>query len=221
MTFNLYLAKQLVPVFELLAAVTGFVYWKKIRRTHYQWLPVYLAAIVLLEMASILIDNTKAVSWNIYLFKFIGFPLQFLFFTWFFYRERRPKNRYWYLVAAIGYLLSVFIEELLLQRMRFPFFSFSYMVGCIVLLIHCLLFFNHLLRSDALLNYKNSLSFWVCLGVIVFYIGTFPFYGLFNTLATKKYQHIHLAYNWIACFLDYAMYLLFIVGFRCYRPKQK
>jgi hypothetical protein len=221
MWLSLHTAKELVVAFELLAAITGFLYWKKLRSSFWKWFPFYLATIVLVETASIYIENTPAFKWNIYWFKFVGMPLQFIFFTWLFYRAGEKKFGNWYWAAAVLYVLSVAAEELFFKGLKTPFFSFSYMVGCIVLLVHCMLHLGALIRSDELLACKTNLMFWVCLGIIVFYIATFPFYGLFYTLATKKYRHIHLACTWIACFLDYAMYLLFTIGFICYKPKAK
>jgi hypothetical protein len=210
-------AQDAVVGFELLAAATGFLFWRKIRSTYLQWLPVYLLVVAAGDQVGDLLEGRA----NIYWYKFGIFMLQFLFFTWFFYQAANRQRKQWYLAAAAMYLLAIVVEELFFDKIKTPFFSLSYMVGCIVLLVHCILYLGTLIRSDELLSYKVNLMFWVCLGVIVFYIATFPYYGLFNTLIKKKYRHIHLAYTWIGCFLNYAMYLLFTIGMICYKPKVK
>lgn len=218
---KLEIAKELVKLFEIIACITGFIYWNKLKSSHWKWLPVYLAAIILVEITGSFLENTKVAAWNIYLFKFIGFPLQFLFFIWLFYKERVIPKKLIAISSLLFYLLTIGAEEFLLAGKKLPFFSLSYLAGCIILLIGCILYFSKLIRSESILFFKQDIMFWVCLGIVVFYIATFPYYGLFYTLAQKKYRYIHLAYTWASCFLDYLMYIFFTIGFICYKPKQK
>jgi hypothetical protein len=221
MSFDLDTARRLIQVFELTALLAGIMNWNKLRHSFWKWLVVYIATIVFIETLGLIFIGYDLIVWNRYLYKFIGLPIQFLFFTWLINRALDGAYRRWAWLASAGYIISIVAEELWFINQDLPFFSFSYMIGCIVLLVNVLLYLGNLVRSERMLSYKQDLGFWVCMGIISFYIATFPFYGLFNTLATKKYQHIHIACSWISCFLDYLMYLLFAIGFICYKPKLK
>ena len=48
-------------------------------------------------------------------------------------------------------------------------------------------------------------------GMLLFYLGTFPFYGLYNELA--KDLSIFVPVVWVATSLNYLMYIFFTIGF--------
>jgi hypothetical protein len=60
--------------------------------------------------------------------------------------------------------------------------------------------------------------FWTALGLIIFYLGTFPLYALRNTLV-KHYLSVFTGYYYVSFVLNYCMYILFSIGFICHKPK--
>mgnify|MGYP001302536274 CR=1 FL=1 len=205
---------------ELASSLIGFAYWKKIRNTYWKWFPVYLGIIAAIEIAGFISAFVFTYySFNKYLFLYFGIPFQFIFFFWLFrkYFTRRQES-VWTFVGLVVYLVAWVLEKFLWGQGQRWFSSFSYTIGNIILLVLIILFFIRFINSEEILRYRNSMMFWVSLGLIVFYLGTFPFYALRNTLA-NNYAHIHLVYSYVSLALDYLMYLLFIVAFIWGKPR--
>lgn len=207
-------------VLECAAAITGFIYWQKIRQSYWRWFPVYLMIIALSEIAgeymSYVKNNAKA---NIAIYSYWVIPLEFLFFYWLFYQFfNKSSFKKWAVYAAIIYLLFWFSDIfswppfLYSNEVTKLFDSFSYSVGNLLLLILLLIFFIMFTKSDAILNYKDSIMFWVCLGLLIFYLGSMPFYGIHSTLS-ENYYDFFLVYWRIQFILNYIMYSLFIIAF--------
>lgn len=216
------LIKWGLNLFELLACITGFLYWNKIQRTYWKWFPVYLAIIVVTELAGkyLLYDLSRPdLNGNLYLY--FGIPLQFLFFFWLFgqYYSRSGMKRL-PLVGACCYVLCWILDIIYFNETSTTwwFRSFSYTVGNVILLLLIIGFFSRIIRSDEILQIKSNLMFWVCVGLLTFYLGTLPFFGLYNTL-NEKHPHIFDVYWYIQIGLDYLMYLFFMAGFIWGKPR--
>jgi hypothetical protein len=146
-----------------------------------------------------------------YLSIFIIIPFEFLFFSWLFY-----KNLYKKPIVIWGsclYIFAYLLEHILFKfKKDYFFFSFSYSIGNIILLIFILMYFYKLTYSERILFFYKEKMFWVALGCLIFYLGTFPYYGIFNLLLKNHYELL-VSYTWVEIFLDYTMYLLFAASF--------
>ncbi len=205
---------------ELTACIAGFYHWKKIKHTYWKWFPLYLGIIFLTEMTGKLLRSSPdTAAWNIKLYTYFGIPVQFLFFFWLFSQQQGslPQKRL-PIIATTVYIACWLTERLLLTETRLWFTSFSYTIGnllLIILIIHYLLRF---VNSDDILYYKQHRMFWVSVGLAVFYLGTFPFYALRNTLY-YNYNQIFTVYQSIQLILDCLMYLIFSLAFLWGKPK--
>lgn len=205
---------------ELMACITGFIYWKKLRDSYWKWFVIYLLLIVMTELAALYISYVlKDPVLNGELYQFFGIPIQFIFFTWLFGRELKAyPERNWPIFGAALYVVSWIVDTLYFAKLKFSFMSFSYTVGNIVLLILLIVYLLKFINSERVLKYRSSMIFWVCLGLLVFYMGSFPFYALRNTLY-KNYRDIFYTYWYISFGFDYLMYLLFALAFVWGKPK--
>jgi len=205
---------------EAVACLTGFAYWKNIRNTYWKWFPVYLAIIVVTEIAGEIAGyRLQWVQFNRNLYTFFCIPLQFLFFCWLFWKYFEKGNyKNWALTGSVLYLLSLFINIFFLANIRFSFFSFSYMMGNVILLILTILFFRIFIKGNEILEYRSSRMFWICVGLLVFYLLSLPLYGLWNTLAAE-YPALFNKYWIITTILNYLMYILFALSFIWGKPK--
>ena len=149
----------------------------------------------------------------------------YFFFYWLFYQYFRltSKNK-WPLYTAAIYLLcwlsDIFVwpDIFYLTRVKLLFDSFSYTIGNILLLVLLLMYFITFSKSDRILNYRQNRMFWVCLGLMIFYVGSMPFYGMRTTLY-YQYPDIFYPYWYTQYGLNYLMYLLFIISFLWGREK--
>ncbi|MGZ8550890.1 MAG: hypothetical protein ACXWV2_09520 [Chitinophagaceae bacterium] len=207
-------------LFELLACLSGFANWKKIRGSYWEYFPFYLAIIFLSEVIGEYAGyRLHWVKFNLSWYRFFVIPFQFLFFYWLFWKYFSGDTvKTWVLAGLLIYLLSWILESAFLAGVETTFYSFTYLAGNVVLLVLVIVFFAKFMRSDEILNYKQSMMFWVSVGLLVFYLMSLPLYGLWNTLVYNYYDFFND--YWIAITLfNYMMYLLFTIAFIWGRPK--
>lgn len=204
---------------EAAAGISGFVNWRKIKDSYWKWFPVYLLIIVMVELTGIYL--AYGIGWfrlNSQMYMYFGIPIQFFFFFWLIAQYLKPyRENKWPLYGAAIYLLSFLIESVLLKGERFWFSSLSYTVGNMVLLVLILLFFTKFIKSEEILRYRSSTMFWVSLGLLVFYLGSFPFFALWNTLRID-YNRVFWTYWYIMMSLNFVMYIFFILAFIWTKP---
>jgi len=210
----------LLYTFELLACVTGLVYWRKLKHSYWRWFVVYLAIIFGTELcgeyAGTLLQN---LGLNFSIYNYFGIPLQFLFFYWIFYKWFKPAvKKSFPLIGVFIYIFAILFETLYLGRPKTTFLFLSYVTGSIVLLLLILMFFFDFINSREILFYRKSIMFWVCLGLLCFYLGTLPFFGLYFIIG-DDHQNIFRGYAKVVIGLDCLMYLIFSIGFIWGSPK--
>lgn len=194
---------------EGLAAIAGIVTWHKWKHGYLKWFVIYLTVIFageLLYWALILYAKGK----NAGLIHNIVIPLEILFISWFFYKTLSPKNKTLIIAGVACYVSALVLEKTLLSSISYYFQSLSYTAGNLFILIYIILFFIQIANSEKILAFKKLAVFWIVCGMLVFYLGTFPFYGLYNELA--KNLDIFMPAAWVATSLNYCMYLLFTIG---------
>ncbi|HEV7779936.1 MAG TPA: hypothetical protein VGO58_01655 [Chitinophagaceae bacterium] len=206
--------------FELAACIVGFLYWNKIKGTHWKWFPVYLAAIVLGEIAAeFFLHIKKDLATNGAIYSYFVIPLEFFFFYWLFYRQfKHTKSSKWPLIAAAIYFVCLVADLLYINKIDFFFESFSLVVGSLFFLVLLLIYFRKFMKSEEIVNYRSSMMFWVCLGLMIFYIGSMPF-SAFRTFLWEKHNDLFYIYWYAQFILGYLMYSLFIVSFIWGKPK--
>ena len=208
----------LINLFELLACLTGFVTIRKLQGSYWYYFPFYLAVVFITEVSAEYITYALHNAYlNTLIYKYFGIPIQFLFFYWIFYRYfSTGPRRVWVAVLSSVYIMCLLADLLYLGKMSF-FASFSYMAGNIVLLVLILMFYIQFINSDEVQQYRYSMMFWVCLGMLLFYLGTLPFYGLRNMLY-DQYTQLFYIYYYASFVLNYTMYIMFIIAFIWARP---
>jgi hypothetical protein len=143
-------------------------------------------------------------------------PLEMLFLNWFFYNTLNKHYRKIVTAGTVIYITVLILEKTLFHYNSYYFQSLSYTVANLFILIYITLFFMELMNSEKILVFKKLTVFWIVCGLLVFYLGTFPFYGLYNELS--KNIDIFIPVAWVATSLNYCMYLLFTIGFVWGKP---
>lgn len=214
------IAQIAVNVAELMACIAGFLSWNKIRKTYWRWFPIYLALIVVTEVAMEWATyRYQAFALNSQVYQYWGIPLQFYFLFYLFHQFfRAEKPSRWPLVFAGLYFISWVADLLYFSRGKYAFASFSYSVGNVLLLLLILLSFFRFANSRELVKFRESMHFWLCIGVMIFYLGTLPFYGLRNTLYLY-YEPVFWAYYYCQFGLNCLMYGCFTIAFIWGKPK--
>jgi len=211
--------KIILDIAELTACIAGFVYWKKIKSTYWRFFPLYLGIIVIAEIIGTYLNARKMSHYTVVIFSYGIIPLEIFFFLWLFYNEFKKLNVKWLSVAGgFMYILCFLTDILFVSRHNYWFLSFSYTAGILILVIHILSFLFRLAKSDEVLSIKTNMMFWVCLGLLVFYLCSLPFFGMGNFLL-KNYNNIFINYARLTFVFNCMMYALFTIAFICGKPK--
>ncbi len=205
---------------EIIACITGFLYLKKLQKADWKLLPYYLLTIVTFEFLGRYLSSVgELYKYNPIMFNYISYPMQFLFFFYLFYRHQYFARKKQLIVAGIIiYLISIVADVFVFSKRIYFFHSFSYCTGVLLLLILLLIYFLDFIKGKEILNFSTDLMFWFCVGLLVYYIGTLPFFALRNNLA-YNHKDIFFKYAYAGLVLDYCMYLLFIIGIKRCRVK--
>ena len=199
--------------------VVSVFYWSKIRNSYYKWLAFYFLYIFIMDLTGACMDILLIPNQRFY--DLLVIPVEFLFFFWLFYQYFRSNDSTRLPIICTGiYLVGLLVDMLYFTKHLFPFSSFSYCIGNLLLLILILRFFIQLINNDAILSYKRNMMFWICTGLLIYFLGSLPYYGLRNTLV-YKFPRINIIYNYIALAFDCLMYLMFTFSFIWGKPNSR
>lgn len=213
---KLILFSRILIAAEAFAAFAGFFTWSKWKHTYIKWFPIYLLVIVLLELTNRVMEYRGRFEISATV-NTIASLLEMLFASYFFYQTLDKKNRKLVFTGVAIYILSFIAEKTLIRASDYFFQSLSYTIGNLFILIYLILFFIELVQSNRLLHFNTFVVFWIAAGMLIFYLGTFPYYGLFNELG--KNLDLFIAAAWVATSFNYVMYLLFTIGFIWGKPQ--
>lgn len=199
---------------EFIAILFGILNMNKIKNSYWRWFVVYLLYVFLYEMLGKIILNYSKNGLDI-IFSYITIPIEFLFFIWLF-ALKSLKNKTLFVICSFIYLLS-FIPELSIDKGKNFFNSFNYIIGTFILLYLVFLELQKQMKSDDILYFKENKMFYITIGIILFYIGNLPFFGLyFLILKEPQIWNYYYIYFMISNCL---MYLLFAASFIWGKPK--
>lgn len=212
-------------VYRIILNVSAFALWfwrPRWRNTYWKWLPLYVTAIALSEWMGLYMRTIlPARTWNPILYSFIIHPGIFIFLFWVlgkYDNEQRRRNRLWG-IFSIVVCAACITDFYLFSGQKLWFSSFSYLIGALLLCILLVRFFIQYMFSNHISGFKSDTIFWFCCVLFVYYMGTFPFFALRNTLADQYYYEIFEPYFYIQITLAAVMYFLFFIIYSCTRPK--
>ncbi len=202
--------------FEALPLLVSLFYLNKVRDNHFKWFAFYLLYIFIADLFGEFMNIMQI--HNQWFYACLVIPVEFAFFFWLFYKASMTKTEKRLPIIFLGiYSMSLIFDFLYFAKHLFPFYSFSYSIGNLLLLILIISFFIQLTNSDLILTYRNNMMFWISIGLLIFYLGSLPYYGLFNEFAFK-YVRLNIIYNKVSKILDCTMYLMFAFSFIWGKP---
>jgi hypothetical protein len=203
------------------ACVTGFIFYKRLSNSYLRYFPFYLAFIILSEATGWLLKKNMLALTNAMFFNYVVIPTEFLFFFWLFHKyfSNRKYNKLAMACMAV-YIMSWIVDISYFNSNIYSFNSSTYTIGNLLLLILIFRFFIELITTEDILHFKSNMLFWISGGLLLFYLGTFPYFGLLNTLA-RDYPELHEVYRNVTIVLNILMYLMFTFSFIWGKPNTK
>lgn len=212
-------ASNLIKYFELLAGITGIICFYKKRNSIWFAFAVFLVCLYGLEELGNWFGKNKMYVQNTNLYKWIVVPSLFIMYHIVYYTIAVKNIKRLVISSCILFLILALYENIFLGKEHFYSISLTISFGCISVLLFGLIYFFNLLKSNEILNFWKLMPFWFCLGLIIFYLGSFPYLTFFNSMAISKNRDAYFMYRWIFIFLNWVMYILFTIGFICSKQK--
>ena len=200
---------DLLHICEFIALFFGIIKLNSLKNSYWKWFVFYLIYIFISEI----ISNVLFYEFKVRIGEFLSLiqiPLEFLFFFWLIgYRSLGRKKLFW-IVSAL-YLMSFGIENFVVNGSNYSFLSLSQTFATLLLLVLVGFEFLKQIKSDDILSFASNKMFYINLGVILFYIGNMPFFGLYNLIL--DYPAIWNGYYIYFMISNCIMYLLFAASF--------
>ena len=198
---------------EILSFIVGLYFSNKKSVRFSKIFTIYLGILCVFEITGICLLENKSWDLNAMLYKYLAFPFQFIFLFWYLSKNINIKRSQLLLFVSIMiYLISWVLEYEFISKQKHGWMSLSFTVAGLILIILIFTYFFKLIKSEAILRFYDKQSFWICLGTLIYYLGSFPFYGMLNLLYQKS-PELHLIYFQIVLLLATIMYLLFAASF--------
>ena len=195
---------------QCLAAVVGIIFWAKFKHSIHKWFIVYLVIIFIAELCGKFIFINSIAPYKINYYSYCIIPLQFIFLFWYMYAFLN-KHIYFFIAASVIYIFMLVYNSIFYTDNLLGIKSLSYTVANIFLAVMCILIFLNFLHPNNILHFKNNIMFYVNAGVVLFYIGTLPFFAFYGLLT--KQRNLLLGYYTFFLIANIVMYLLFALGF--------
>ncbi|MBK8956135.1 MAG: hypothetical protein IPM34_11350 [Saprospiraceae bacterium] len=131
------------------------------------------------------------------------------------------KNNFY--KKILRYSLFVFIafyfcNIIFIQSFLKSLHTYSFTLGSFVLCLAAYLYLKQLIESDRIIYLKKDVMFWICTGLLSFYVINIPYMAMFNYLLEHHLDLLTVIRN-VTIFLMYFMYLCIFLGLLCLKEK--
>jgi hypothetical protein len=212
-------ASSLIKYFELMAGITGLLCYYKKKNSIWFAFAVFLIFLYGLEELGSWLGRNKMYTQNTRMYKWLVIPWLFTMYHAVFYYITEKKSSLVVITSAIIFLLLALFENMFWGKEHYFSISLALSYGSFAVLCLSLIYFYQLLKSSDILHFSRLMPFWFCLGILIFYLGDFPYLTFFNSSAFSKNRDVFLAFRLVFILLNWLMYLIFTIGFLCSKPK--
>jgi hypothetical protein len=196
-------------IFSFFAALT--VYFRSKSPFYIKLFPPYLALTVFVELfADYLVAEGKQ-NVSVYnIFMIISFSFYF-----FVLREIIGNKLVKKIILNIVFVFFVLgiINLLFIQKIG-EFNSMTFCIGSLLIVGMCIFYFFELFQLPKATSLLRDPAFWICSGLLFFYVCTFPFFGLSNLISNSSMALIY-KFSFILLGINVFLYSLFTIAFLC------
>lgn len=194
--------------FSLLFSLT--LYFRRGVPLYLKLFPPFLAMTLVIEVVG-WTRKGKDIDASLMYFLFIAFEFVFyLYMLRYVIRTARVKK----VILSLVFIYSVLalVSIFIIEANTFP--SISYSFGCLFIVGVCIYYFYELFHYPAATSLLREPAFWICTGLMFFYICSFPLFGLYKLLYSAS-STIMLNISTILDVMNGFLYTFFSVAFLC------
>ncbi len=196
-------------VVSLLASLGA--YFRGEKEGYLKSFPVFLFISIVVEIVAYLL--AAKIRANTILYNCFGiFEFVFYFFVLHEVVHNEKAKKVIFHISWV-YVLLVILNFIFVQKIT-GFASMTYALGCLVIVAVCIYYFLELFQVSRSVNLLRQPAFWICSGLLFFYVCTFPIFGLLNFIDSFPYiikGHLSGILNLLNVFL----YSSFTIAFLC------
>jgi hypothetical protein len=210
--------------FYLLVQASSFIvclyYYKTLRHTELKYFLPYLLLTLIVELLGYWLISKGIKN---YLIFNVFTTIEFIFYTFLFYRHLRIRLFKKITMAFVPfYIIAVAYNLAFIQGFN-NFHTYTFLLGSFFIVFFCCLFFYESVLPE---NIDHQLSlqpfFWVCTGLLLFYLGSVIINALFEYLRSFDMQEEgKRIYGTINQSLNVILYSSFIFAFVLCRNNNK
>lgn len=200
--------KNTLLITQFIAAFVGLLYLRELKNSYWKWFSIYLIVIFLLEF---FLTKTTLVhrSYRQSCYIFFILPLEFIFFYWL-YAVKSLHNSKIFLLATSTFIMVLMALISVKPKMEVSSLIMNY--GSLILILLLILEFIKQIKTDDILNFKENKMFYINLGLIIFYVGSYP-YHVFSIELYKNHYEVWSIYYTYFYVSNCIMYVLFTASF--------
>ncbi len=197
---------------SFVCCLTSFYLESSIRHTFLRWFAPFLFATALVETIAFEMA-TRSIP-NVWLYNYFS-AIEFNFYFLFFYQLLRGVLvRRIVLITVVVYPILAFTNIIFFQgRNGAELHTYTVMLGAILVIIYCMLFFYQVLRYPGTESLTRIPAFWITTGLLFFYACTFATISLTNYFIDMRYYSGIL--DTILQFANVFLYILISIGLLC------
>ena len=150
--------------------------------------------------------------------------IEFIFYSFLFYSHlKKPFFKKSVLLFVLFFLICFTINVLFIQGFNKTFNTYTFLLGSFFLVIFCCCFFYESVLPDRIdLQLAKQPFFWVCTGLLIFYLGSVIINALFEYLRSNDLQEQgKKIYQLINRTLNVILYSTFCIAFFLCRDNRK
>ncbi|WP_156133123.1 hypothetical protein [Lacinutrix sp. Hel_I_90] len=140
---------------------------------------------------------------------FVGIPLEFIFLYWL-YAFKSLKKKTLFIISVSIYVTTLVGFTFIKELNELP--SLSINIGSTILIGLLILEFIKQIKTDDILKFKENKMFYVNVGLVLFYVGSYP-YHVFSRELYENYNDVWNVYYIYFLITNCTMYLLFSASF--------
>lgn len=211
-----------------MAALAGIIYLKKnpVAPTIFRMFVYYLCLTAIIDILGTynamayysdyrIFGFVKDTVWqsNYWLynsFKTFSFLVYFVFFI---SQLNSDRSRQWLYMASAVFFISAWINLIVSGKFFVAYAAYTPIVGSVFLSICIAFYLFEILKSDRILNFYKSLSFYVAVGAILWHLTFTPMFIYNNYKVMGSSPEFFKIYLLVLSVLNFVMYGLFTLGF--------
>jgi len=205
--------------FQIAALIIFAILFRKLKHTFYRWFLPYLIIVILYEYGSFsgwfTVNRSNHWSFNIIS------TLEFLFYGMILQHLLTGKNTRRFLWIALAAVLVITLINITAIQGFWKLHTHSYLLQSVTIITACCIYFYQLMqqvKSETPL--LRNPDFWLCTGILFYYLGGFMFFASFSHLVYKENSTFVILYLVIYNMYNIVLYSCLIRSFLCFRQRK-